>query len=406
MNLLRIITTMDPAFGGPCQGIRNSVPELEKLGVHNEVVCLDDPSSPFLGKDPFQIHAIGPAQGPWGYSPNLVPWLLDNFARFDAAIIHGLWLYHSYGAAKAVKSLKRMPKKSTEKTAVPKLFVMPHGMLDPYFQRARERKLKAIRNWIYWKIIEGKVVNEADGLLFTCEAELILAREPFRPYAPKREINVGYGIQTPPTYTPSMREAFLQQCPGVKDSAYILFLSRIHEKKGVDILIEAFSELAGKVSRAVGRSNNSVKLVIAGPGLDSAYGQRMQDLVKSRSEVKDLIFFPGMLGGNAKWGAFYGCDAFILPSHQENFGISVAEALACGKPVLISNQVNIWKEIQAAGGGIVGVDTVEGTKNLLVAWGNLSHEEKLKMGHNATQAFKEKFAIGPAASSLLNAVSS
>jgi glycosyltransferase involved in cell wall biosynthesis len=72
-----------------------------------------------------------------------------------------------------------------------------------------------------------------------------------------------------------------------------------------------------------------------------------------------------MLEGDAKWGAFYGCEAFVLPSHQENFGISVVEALACDKPVLISSKVNIWREISEDNAGIVEEDTLEGVRRLL-----------------------------------------
>ena len=79
-----------------------------------------------------------------------------------------------------------------------------------------------------------------------------------------------------------------------------------------------------------------------------------------------------MLTGHAKWGAFYGAEAFILPSHQENFGIAVVEALACGKPVLISKQVNIWHEIIEGGGGLVEEDTTAGTLRLLESWQRLS----------------------------------
>jgi glycosyltransferase involved in cell wall biosynthesis len=75
-----------------------------------------------------------------------------------------------------------------------------------------------------------------------------------------------------------------------------------------------------------------------------------------------------MLSGEAKWGAFYGCEVFVLPSHQENFGLAIVEALACSKPVLISNQVNIWREIQDFNAGIVADDTLEGTINLLGSW--------------------------------------
>jgi predicted TIM-barrel fold metal-dependent hydrolase len=198
MKILRVIGSMDPAEGGPCQGIRNTIPALEKLGVHNEVVTLDDPHAPFLAKDSFKIHALGPSQGPWRYGSKLIPWLIENLPRFDVVIIHGLWLYYSHAAALAVRRYRKLAGTQTEH---PKVYCMPHGMLDPYFQRAPERRLKAIRNWIYWKLIEHRVINGSDGVLFTCEAELLLAREPFRPYHPKLELNVGYGIGTPPAYS-------------------------------------------------------------------------------------------------------------------------------------------------------------------------------------------------------------
>src|SRR5688572_6761105 len=265
MKVLRIIPSMNPSSGGPCQGIRNIIPELQKAGITNEVVCLDDPSAAFLKSDGFPIVALGPAKGPWQSSPQLVPWLLENLARFDVVIVHALWLFHGYAARKALKIHKR------SKGKVPRVYVMPHGMLDPYFQRAGERKLKALRNWAYWKLIENKLINEADGILFTCEAELLLAREPFRPYHPKRELNVGYGIQEPPAFTPAMRDAFTKQCPQIGDKPYILYLSRVHEKKGVDMLIKAYARI---------RKPDTPMLVIAGPGMESDYGQKLIELVK------------------------------------------------------------------------------------------------------------------------------
>jgi glycosyltransferase involved in cell wall biosynthesis len=388
MKILRVIGSMDPAHGGPCQGIRNSIPALKKLGVENEVVTLDDPSAPFIIRDPFQIHALGPAKGPWRYGSKLVPWLLDNLSRFDIVIVHGLWLYYSQAAGKAVLQYRSSSNRSKN---VPKLFVMPHGMLDPYFQRAPDRRLKAIRNWFYWKLIEQKLINDADGILFTCEAELLLAREPFSPYHPKRELNVGYGIQEPPAFVPQMKEAFLKQCPQVADKPYILFLSRIHEKKGADLLIKAYSRSANA---------DSPRLVVAGPGMESSYGQKLVELVK-QNKLEDSVLFPGMLTGDAKWGAFYGCDSFALPSHQENFGIAVVEALACGKPVLISNQVNIWREIKAAGAGIVAPNTESGTTELLEKWSKLDTYQKQEMCTMARQCYERLYAIGPAASRLL-----
>ena len=123
-----------------------------------------------------------------------MPWLVENLERFDIIIVHALWVYHGYALRKAMRlATKKGKAAGPKKTSLPKVYVMPHGMLDPYFQRADTRKLKAARNWLYWKLIESKLVNEAEGILFTCEAELLLAREPFRPYHPRKEMNIGYG---------------------------------------------------------------------------------------------------------------------------------------------------------------------------------------------------------------------
>ena len=96
-------------------------------------------------------------------------------------------------------------------------------------------------------------------------------------------------------------------------------------------------------------------------------------------------------------GRILSIRSFILPSHQENFGIAVVEALACGKPVLISNQVNIWSEIKEAGAGFVEKDTIEGTENLLRSWQLLSVENKKIMCNQAVQCFKNNFSIELAA---------
>lgn len=401
MKLLRVIANMMPSSGGPCQGIRNVIPELEKLGVQNEVVSLDEPTAAYLRSDPFPVHALGAGKGPWCYNARLVPWLMANLQRFDAVIVHGLWLYPSYAVHKAMQQLKGVKKAKGKNSKLPKLFIMPHGMLDPYFQRSQERKIKAMRNLIYWKLIEGRVIREADGILFTCETEMLLAREPFQPYEPQHEINVGYGVAQPALLTEAMQEAFQQKCPGLNGKPYLLFLSRIHEKKGVDLLIQAY---AAFVRTRAATERDLPRLVIAGPGLESPFGEKVQQMVAKVYQLNDLVFFPGMLSGDAKWGAFWGCEAFVLPSHQENFGIAVVEAMACGKPVLISNQVNIWPEIEGAGAGLVAPDSPEGTLQLLNAWANKTAVEKLLTGQKAKACYEKNFNVAPAAKHFLSAI--
>ena len=386
MKILRVISSMHPENGGPCQGIRNSIPAQEFLGVESDVLCFDAPSAPFLAKENLKIHAIGPAQGPYSYCSRLSSWLKINLLSFDVVIIHGLWLYNSYGTYKVWRYFKN------KGFRVPKLYVMPHGMLDPYFQKARNRRFKALRNWAFWKLIEHRVINGADGVLFTCEQELLLAREAFTPYKPKAEIDIGYGIQFPPGHDIKFTQSFMRKCPGIKDRPYFLFLSRIHPKKGVDLLISAYLKLKKEYKTIP-------DLVIAGPGLDTIFGKAIQEMA-----INQPIYFPGMLEGDIKWGAFYGCEAFILPSHQENFGIAVVEAMACAKPVLISNQVNIWREIEKANAGLICEDTEAGVLAMLKYWTKEAEENKKTMGIRASKVFKTHYAIDKAAARMIACV--
>ncbi|MDT0646270.1 glycosyltransferase [Zunongwangia sp. F260] len=394
MKILRIVASMDPAYGGPCQGIRNSVPEHQDKGIHTDVLCVDAPDSDFLKEEKFTVYALGPARSAWGYSATLLPWLLENIRRYDVLIVHGLWQFYSYAAYKAIRILKK-----EKAISVPSLYVMPHGMLDPYFQKDPSRKIKALRNWCYWNLIENKVVKSASGVLFTCREELNLAKKTFNAYAPKQEINVGYGVPEPPAFSLQMRREFQKKCPELS-GPYLLFLSRIHPKKGIDVLIEAYAKWLNL------RSSITPSLVVAGPGLDTAFGLRLKQMISANPALEDKIHFTGMLTGMAKWGAFYDCEAFILPSHQENFGIAVVEAMACSKPVLISDKVNIWREIDRERAGLVASDAFSGIFSLLENWEKLKDEQKLEMGKKARMAYKKDFSIANAAHQLLEAVSS
>jgi glycosyltransferase involved in cell wall biosynthesis len=98
-----------------------------------------------------------------------------------------------------------------------------------------------------------------------------------------------------------------------------------------------------------------------------------------------------MLTGDAKWGAFYGAEAFILPSHQENFGVALAEALACGKPVLLADKVNIAKDLAEDGAGLMELDSPDGTLRLLQAWIAMSEQARKEMAEKARQCFRLRY---------------
>lgn len=405
MKLLHVIAWMNPEKGGVCAALRTMAAGLSDLGVENEVACLDMPGSPFLNDSPFPVHALGPGKGPWQYNARLKDWLSIHLVRFDAVIVHGLWLYHGFALRKAFEAFRS---RLLSKPGYPKLFVMPHGMLDPYFQYAPGRGLKAIRNVIYWKLVENRLIHEADQLLYTTEEEQRLAEMTFSPFHPKGQTVAGLGVSAPPPSIVTMQWAFGEKCPGLQGSPYLLFLSRIHEKKGVDMLIKAYASLQRQYSQKASRQGTKEqlpKLVIAGPGLEDGYGRHLQQTVRETKELQGSVFFTGMLTGEAKWGAFYGCEALVLPSHQENFGIAVVEALACGKPVLISRQVNIWREITTANAGIIADDTLSGTTALLELWTHLTGREKLEMSNNASGLYKNCFARPLVCRRLLNIIS-
>lgn len=410
MKILHVIAGMNPNLGGVSQAVRTMCTELAKQGVYSEITGLDSPGRPFLPNEPAFIHMLGPAKTPWSYGAKFTPWLVENLHRFDVVLLHGLWLYHGYAVRKAIQTCRNQ----SMNEAQPRVFIMPHGMLDPYFQQAPGRKMKALRNWLYWQLIENKVIEDADGLLFTCEEEQQLAREPFQPYKPKSEAVVGLGVEEPPAYTSAMREAFIKRCPDLADTPYILFLSRINQKKGVDMLVKAYVQIARSLATADTGSSpfdsqdvavQLPRLLIAGPGLDTPYGQSVKQLAQADQANESAISFVDMLSGDAKWGAFYGCEAFVLPSHQENFGIAVVEALACGKPVLISNQVNIWREIDRSSSGFVAPDSTDGVHQLMERWLNLSIDEKQRMSNKARETFQNNFSIVHTTRNLIAALS-
>jgi glycosyltransferase involved in cell wall biosynthesis len=387
MKLLRVISSMSPNNGGPCQGIRNVNSHIARLGVKVEVVCMDDKTEHYHVKDDFVIHKIGMGKTGFQYQPLLLKWLNENILNYDVVVVHGLWQYHNLAVYLAIKKLEKQNKK------LPKVVIIPHGMMDPYFQKAPERKLKAIRNELMWRLTEKKCLNATDAVFFTCEEEMRLAATTFKGYNPKKTINVGYGIQVPPANSIEFKLAFEKKCPSIKGKKYWLFLSRIHEKKGVDLLIEAYNKLT--------EENHSIpELVIAGP-TDNLYAQEMIKIAEKNTQ----IHFSGMLSGDSKWGAFYGCEAYLLPSHQENFGIAIVEAMACKKPVLITKKINIWREIAAGNGGwILEELNTDSIKEQLINLATQTDTALEIKGKNAFDTYQNKFDVKDRAGNFVDAI--
>ena len=380
MKILRVISSVNPHGGGPIEGIKQAQKPLIEMGVELEIACCDPPNAEWLTNVNLPIvHALGPPKNNYGYTAKLLPWLKENSHRFDLIIVHGLWQYHGFAVWLALSG-----------TNTP-YYVFTHGMLDPWFKRTYP--LKHLKKWLYWPWAEYRVLRDARRVIFTSEDEKLLARESFWLYNVNEAVTA-YGVNNPPTNSEELKTYFLKKYPHLQGKRIALYLSRIHVKKGCDLLIEAFAKVA--------KQDERLQLVIAGPD-QTGWAPELQSQAKKLS-IGDRITWPGMLQDELKWGAFYAAEVFVLPSHQENFGIVVAEALACGKPVLISNKVNIWREIEADGVGLVENDTKSGTDNLLQRWLNMSSEEFSTMQKKTIPCFESRFHVQRAAERLIEIV--
>jgi len=377
MRILHVIPSLDPATGGPVEVVR----VLLNYGPENyaqEVVTLDDPDASYLGEIGFPVHALGSRTSVYGRNAKLIPWLEANRGRFDGVVVHGMWQYTGYAVWRTMRGRVRY-------------VVFSHGMLDPYFKRAFP--LKHLKKWLYWLPVEYRVLRGAWRVLFTCEAEAKLAKQSFWLHR-WNEWVTPFGT-IPPEGDPGMqRETFFTACPAARGRRLLLFLGRIDRKKGCDLLVDAFVKLAA--------GDPALDLVMAGPDPQNWRAELLRGA--EAAGVTARIHWPGMLRGDAKWGAFHAAEAFVLPSHQENFGIAVAEALACGRPVLLSDKVNIAAEIAADGAGLIDTDTASGTERLLERWMALPAAEREAMAMQASDCFLRRYDMRENAKTVIKAV--
>ncbi|HVN27739.1 MAG TPA: glycosyltransferase, partial [Candidatus Binataceae bacterium] len=263
--------------------------------------------------------------GLFGVSFTLINALRRNVAGFDLAHIHSLYRFPSTIAAHYCRRFD-----------VPYI-VRPHGTLDPFiYHRHRLRKI------VYERLIENRNLERAAAVHFTAAEEMSLAQSLGLKF---RGVVVPLGVELPPPSASreELRAAFAGEWPQTRDKRIILFLGRLTQKKGLDLLVKAFGRLA--------RARDDVHLFLAGPD-DEGYGANVRQWLKDEG-VAERATFAGMLEGARKEAALAAADVFVLSSYSENFGIAVIEALAAGVPAVISNKINIWRELHDADAAVV-----------------------------------------------------
>ncbi len=370
MKILQIIVSLDPAGGGPAETAKQINVRFNRAGHRATVISLDSPGDAFPVDPSVNKLYLGPRylKKWYSFSPRLLPWLKAHAREYDCVIVHGIWSYPGFAAWLALRN-----------SGIP-YFVFVHGMLDPWFKKAYP--LKHLKKLLYWPWAEYRVLRDAKAVLFTCEEERLLARKSFRLYRCKETV-VPYGIASPPADAEEQRKIFFEKFPHLRGKRIVLFLGRIHPKKGCDMLLDAFVRTA--------HSDVSLHLVLSGPD-QLGWRAKLEDRARELG-VSGRVTWTGMLHGNLVWGAFYAAEVFVLPSHQENFGISAVQAMSCGVPVLITDKVNIWREILGGGAGFADKDDLSGIIGLLNKWLGLTPEQRSLMSEKAKACFLKSFRI-------------
>lgn len=310
----------------------------------------------------------------WGrsfkFSKSLSAWLNANVSEFDAVHIHAVFNHACIAAARACRG-----------NDVPYI-IRPLGTLDPW-----SMKQKRFRKQLFWRLRGEEMLRSAAAVHYTTRGEQEAVEHSLR-------LNHGQviplGIDVEVGCSPS-RDELAQQLPDLNGHSYALVLSRIDPKKGLDVLIEAFSKVTS------GSRFRDWRLVIAGDG-PSDYVNRLRQKATTR------VLFPGWVEGENKNGLLQHASLLALTSYQENFGVCLLEAMACAVPVLVSPYVNLAEEIDRAGAGWISqVDHVALENTLVEALGDAN--ERTKRGL-AGQQLSRRFTWNNTAAQLVRLYSS
>lgn len=376
VKILHVITSCEPKQGGPIEGIKQLNKYYSKFKIKAHLLCSDKKNEKWIkDKRLPKVFAIGPKYFNYAYNPKMILWLEKNIKKYDLIIVNGIWEHHNYAVWKVAKKYHKP------------YFVFTHGMLDPWFKK--KYFLKHIKKILYWKLIQYKILKDAKSILYTSHEEKKLAKQSFSPFKLKEKV-IGYGIEGNKYNVIKKNNLFLKRFPKIYNKKIILYFGRIHEKKGVDILIKSFSKISNQ--------NRKAHLVIAGP-YDKRIIAKLKRLIKIYN-LNNSVTFTGPLFDKLKWHTFLAAHVFCLPSHQENFGIAVAEALSSKKPVIITNKVNIFKTIKNNSAGIVTNDNLISFSSGLKKFLQLNKYKYKKYSVNSFKCFLENYQIEQVAKNL------
>lgn len=371
MKILHVIPDLAAVSGGPVSAVLGMARAQSEAGNSVTIVStnfgqLSSPSV-LVGNDRLNIHLYSCDFSKWRWSSKLKEALYVHIKDSDIVHLHTLWCYPILAAADVCVKLGKS------------YILRPCGMLDPW-SLSQKKWIKKLYLFCFQRII-----SQATTLHFTSEQERINSTKYIKDV---RSFVCPLGVSLDENLSDA--QAFRKRHPELERKLLILFLSRLHYKKQPEILIHAFR---GLVSR-----KPDLRLVMAGSG-DVAYVRQLKHLVNQLG-LMNKVLFTGMLSGFAKQEALSAANVFVLPSLQENFGISVVEAMAAGCAVVVSDWTNIASDISRAEAGIVCPPTINEIESAI---DKLVSNDKLRrqMGENGKKLCRDQFEWNIVTKSLL-----
>ncbi|WP_052201093.1 glycosyltransferase [Terriglobus sp. TAA 43] len=356
---LQVLSHVDPRFGGMSAAVPKLAEELRRReGYDARIASFSSP------EEIRELHSDVPFTL---WPPNRSKWLTDSDlrSRFQTTVkgsigvhIHGLWEASTLAACLVAR-----------RTRTPYV-ISPHGMLEPWALANKRRK-----KLVYTALFERRNLDGAACVHALTRAEALDCRR----FGFKGSIAIiPNGIDIPASCDASL---FRARFPRIKGKRVLLFLGRVHYKKGVDLLLHAWAKISDQ--------HPDVVLVIAGPDSEGTVAKVARLSVELK--ISSRVLFTDMLKGSAKWSALAASDYFVLPSHSEGLSVATLEALGCGLPVIISEQCNLPQVTEAGAGWQVKTDVDDIARTLTAAL-NISHETYAVMSARAEALAQQNFS--------------
>ena len=338
MRILSVLVGAAARTGGPVAFVGESAAELDRMEATTRILSTDialapwgwlqrqrrvreDELHPSLAQTDLKLFETRFPRR-LAYSPSLARALREEVPKSDVVHIHNLWQHPQYAAYRAARD-----------SGVPYV-VSPHGALDPYLrQRGRLRKALTMSLW------QREMLQGAALIHVTTKNEQHNVAD-IAPTVPRAVVPCGVHkhefAELPP------RSEFRERHLGGYDGPLVVFLGRVTEKKGVDVLIKSLAHI---------RERLEARLAVVGPD-DSGLQPRLEGVARAAG-VDDHVTFTGALYGRDRLAALSAADVWALSSHTENFGIAVVEAMAAGCAVVMSPGVSLAEEVAAADAGVI-----------------------------------------------------